>query len=79
MHQLPRMNVKFDFICMQPVQVRGTRNQRKYQNEKFLFTIGFELLLGRVPSLQLYRLNHTAKSRLFNAMNEGIKCPYNTC
>ena len=33
-HTLPRMNVMLDFICMQPVQVRGIRNKHILQNEK---------------------------------------------
>ena len=42
MHILRRINVVRDFIFMDSVELRGTRNKRKLQNEDFLFIVVFE-------------------------------------
>ena len=65
MHLLPRMNVMFDFICMHPIQVQGTRNKQTLQNEKILSTVGFESgTPGTVSSLRVHRLIRIGRSRM---------------
>ena len=41
-HILPWINAMLDFICIDIIELRRTQNNRKIQNEKFLFTVGFE-------------------------------------
>ena len=46
MHLLPRMNVMLEFIGVGLVELRGTRNSRKFRNEKFFSPVGFEPMSG---------------------------------